>query len=242
MTKIVGPSNTACNIASWSEIPGDILVRLDKEADLLRRLEFPDNLLEISSLNQIADELDSLCVADGVVGIHYCRNFVETIERDGLLVCTGDERRERFLKQFGNYFTIVQRRRLIAGWRDYFDPSANAARDNRIFFNFTTESLHDDGVEPFLYHYGGEVIFMPFKSDSEIAEILHSIGTPMVVKCALDTRSLTTFHDKPWGKVWLSTYHYSVNPNAYRFDVDAYTNESIPSLNILAVRTVDEGP
>ena len=71
MTKIVGPSNTACNIASWSEIPGDILVRLDKEANLLRRLEFPDNLLEISSLNQIADELDSLCVADGVVGIHY---------------------------------------------------------------------------------------------------------------------------------------------------------------------------
>ena len=229
------------NVTNPREIPGDILERLDEYCNLLYEFEFLEQLLDETALAEIAAELDALCVADGVVGIHYARGFIERIENQGLVVRTGDERRQEFLARFSDRFTAAQRERLIAGWIAYFNRSQNTARDGRIWFNLTTTALYDGGAEPLLYHYGGEVIYMPFKRDKEIAEILHSIGEPMIVECGLNTRELRTFPEIPWGSVWLSTYHGSVNPEAHQFDVDTYATESIPASNVIAIRSVNEG-
>lgn len=228
----------AYNLASVETIPVPLREDLTSQEEIFQETELLEELLERRSLRTAAEELNALCEADGVIGYHYTRSFRNRITTEGLVACSGDQHRRRFLREYGDRFTPSQRQRLLQSWENYFDSQQNRARDGRVWFNLTLNALGSSGARPLLYHFGGEVIYMPVKRDDEIAEILHSIGNPLVVKCALDTDNLTTFADLPWGKVWLSTYHRCVNPSSYRFDVDAYCTSSILPNCIIGIQRV----
>ncbi len=232
----------ACNLAKPDEIPSAIRTNLARHGDVFRRVEFLDELLEKKGeLLDIARDLNAVCRAHGVVGYHYTRSFRERIATDGLLARSGKEWRQEFLDRFGELFSIAQRQRLQRGWGEYFDSNQNGALDGRVCFALTKAALKNGGATALLDHYGGEVIYMPFTRDKEIAAILHSIGESMIVECALDTSRLSRFSGMPWGKVWLSTYHCSVNPGAHQQDYDVFSSSSIPASDVIAIQSIDHG-
>ena len=61
----------------------------------------------------------------------------------------------------------------------------------------------------------------------------------MAITCSLDPNSLTTFLEFPWGKIWLSSYHLTLNPNACRFDLDAYQERPVLPDDIVVLTTAD---
>lgn len=228
----------AFDLAQTENIPQDILSVLAAYHELLGAAEFLDELLERQDIFEIADALNGLAEEAGVVGYHYTRSSRCSIEASGLISKSGEERRREFLEEYGDYFTLRQRERMEATWDAYFDERQNRVRDHRIWFNLTKFALEDGGAAPLLSNYGGEVVYMPLALDCEIAMTLASIGEPMVIRCSLDTKDLDTFSSTPWGKVWLSSYHRSVNPNAHQTDFDVYTTHPVHPERILSIEVI----
>lgn len=228
----------AKNLAVVDEIPAEITSRLQGHVGLLQRIEHSEEFFAQEPLAEIVYELDSICESDGIVGVHYARADRKLISSEGLLPRTGAERRAQFLKSNGHRFTAAQRERLCAAWASYFTVEQNRIRDGRIWFNLTRMAMSNGGAEPLLSNYGGEVIYVPFSRDEEIYRILRGFGESIIVECSLQTESVRTFCEKPWGRTWLSSYHCSVNPKAFQWDVDLYTEEPVPPDAIVKIEVL----
>lgn len=220
---------------SIAQIPSDVLRNLESFTDVFKEQESWEQLLKIPSLLQIVKELDEFCLQERVFGYHYTRAERESIEQHGLLALSGDERRRDFLDRYGHLFTDEQRDRIRKKWQ-YFSPEMCKIRDHRIFFNFTLDALEDNGAENLLKYYGGEVVYFPLCDDPELKGILETIGQPMIVECVLNPAELTTFYEYPWGKIWLSSYHVTLNPKACRCDQDGYQEISVRAEQIHSIQ------
>lgn len=214
----------------------EVLLRWNR---LIQDCECLDDLLGQDELNSIVPELNDFCLKGDVVGIHYTRAIRAEIENHGLRPTSGEDRRRAFLEQYGYLFTAAQTARIRDVWQRYFDHMQTRARDNRIWFNLTLSALTNGGAKPLLEHFGGEQIYMPLADDAEIGPILRTLGEPLIISCALDPKLLTTFSEYPWGKVWLSSYHLSLNPNASQFDLDAYQKQPVLPDHILSLDLPD---
>lgn len=220
------------DLARAQDIPQEILSVLTAHHDLLGKVKSLDKLLERQAILEIANNLNKLAEQAGIVGYHYTRSSRVSIEANGLITKSGTTRRREFLEEHGYRFTPQQREKIQTCWDAYFKENQNRARDNRIWFNLTSSALGTEGSARLLNNYGGEVVYKAFSRDCEIAKVLESIGEPMVIKCSLDTRELRA---SPWGEVWLSSYHRSVNPNACQTDFDVYTTRSVLPDQILSI-------
>lgn len=223
-----------------SGIPLRLASKLRSVDSVLTGCEFLEVVLENRELYQIAEDLHALCLEKGVIGYHFTRAVREKIETCGLIVSSGQERRRDFLAQHGHRFSEAQRERICHMWESYFTPPQTQSRDGRIWFNFTLSALGNGGANDLLNYYGGEIINMPLTQDEDIATVLRTIGEPLIVECALETQRLHPFglSDIPWGKIWLSSYHVAVNPNAQQFDVDACQEQPVPPSQVVSISVV----
>ena len=226
----------AIKLTSLDQMPNDIRRALQRFDSLFGRAEFLDEVLKNPDLYKIATDLDRLCIEEGVIGFHFTRAFPEDLQAQGLVICSGDERRHKFLARYGDRFSEAQRDRIRRAWEDFFDSAQNETRDSRIWFNLTLGALDNGGADFLLTYFGGEVINMPLTDDEEIAAVLRTLGQPLIVESALRTQELHTFSEIPWGKTWLSGHHVSINDEASRYDVDAYAIKPISADHILSVR------
>jgi hypothetical protein len=217
----------AIKLHSAAQIPSDISRKLESFTDVFKEQESWERLLKIPSLLQIVKELDEICLRECIFGYHYTRAEKESIEKHGLVALSGDERRRDFLERYGHLFTDEQRARIRKKWTHYFLPEMCKSRDSKIYFNFTLDALEGTGAEYLLEYYGGEVVNFPLCDDPELKEILKTIGQPMIVECVLNPAELATYYEYPWGKIWLSSYHVTLNPNACRCDQDGNQKISV---------------
>ncbi|NMF85398.1 hypothetical protein [Nodosilinea sp. P-1105] len=229
------------NLNRIDDMSAEILSRLKEHTQLLQQIEFSEDFETHPALSEIVRELDAIaiCEAEGIVGVHYTRGEQGHFSRDGLVPCSGYERRIKFLEEHGYRFSSAQLERLKQGWQSYFTHEQNKVRDGRVWFNLTRVAMSNGGAEPLLSHYGGEVVYMPFSQDTEIESILREIGSPLIIECALYPRNARTFCEHPWGRTWLSSYHCTVNPDALQWDVDLYTEEPIDPGAILNIEVVE---
>ena len=228
----------AISLDSISQIPqaiSDELCRFDR---VLADRRLVEQLLENSNLRRLASALDDLCRAEGVTGYHFTRAVHEHIADRGLQLSRGGDRRRDFISEYGHLFSEAQRERIAKMWNGYFDESRDAHRDGRIWFCCTLRSLEDGDADRLLTFFGGESIYMPLTEDDEVAAVLRAIGQPLIVKAKLPGTKLHTFSEIPWGRVWLSTYHVSVNKEAQQHDVDAYVLEPVPRDQIVSIDVV----
>jgi hypothetical protein len=227
----------ALRLDSVRSIPEPILRELGMHRSDFKESEFVEQILENADLYSIAQGLDTLCLREGVIGYHFTRAFPEAINRAGLKISQGADRRAEFMSLYASRFSEAQRSRIRNAWKNYFDrdPLQITARDNRVWFNFTLQALSNGGADALLTFFGGENIYMPLAKDDEIAEILKCIGQPLVVAAKLSAKSLHTFSQIPWGTILLSSYHVTVNEAAYQHDVDAYLRESVPPRHLTAM-------
>jgi len=220
---------------SVGQIPRIMLDEFRRLDRLFASCRSIDQLLQDPSLQRLAADLDELCLAEGVVGYHYTRALREQIAGQGLRLSCGADRRREFMSEYGHRFSEEQRGRIRQRWNDHFDEAQNRGRDGRIWFNCTLGSLEDDGAGRLLTFFGGESIYMPLTEDDDVAAVLRTIGQPLIIEARLPGTKLHTFRETPWGRIWLSTYHVSVNKEAKQDDVDAYVLEPVPPDNIVSI-------
>lgn len=202
---------------------------------IFRKCEFMEQLIEYPDLASVIRSMNEICLKEGVIGIHYTRAVRKEIEANGLILSTGKNRRQLFIQQHGQRFTNEQLQKISNLWENYFNNLQAKVRDNRIWFAFTLLGLENGGAGSLLSYYGGEQVNMPLTDDVEIVTILKELGEPLIVECFLDPRLLKTFAELPWGKIWLSTYHLTINSEAYQFDVDAYQEVPVHAQNIMSI-------
>jgi hypothetical protein len=225
----------AITVDSIVDMPDSIIVYLNSYKEVFQKMDYLDDILTFPWASNIVNELNEHCLIHGVIGYHYTRANKEDIKVCGLTPMYGVDRRSWFLKKYGDHFTKDQLNIIKKTWQEYFNKSQNNARDLKIWFNLTTNALNNRGADRLLSFFGGEAIYMPLTNYSEIANILHSIGSPLVVQCKLDAKEMKTFSTNPFGKVWLSTYHRKINIDASLFDVDIYSKSAISSDNIISL-------
>jgi hypothetical protein len=226
----------AIRLTSLDQMPDDIKRSLRRFDSLFGKTEFIEKVLENPELYKIANDLDRLCMEEGVIGFHFTRAVVDEIQARGLEICSGDERRHQFLAKYGDHFSGAQRDRIRHAWSNFFDSAQNGSRDGRIWFNLTLDALDNGGADFLFTYFGGEAINMALTDDVEIAAVLRTLGQPLIVESALRTKELHTFSEIPWGKTWLSSHHVSINNEASRYDVDAYAIEPILTDHIVCIR------
>lgn len=179
-----------------------------------------ENLMEDSNILSIVKEIDAYCAKRFIVGFHYTKGLPTEIATTGLKCRTGLEIRNNFLANHGSIFTQKELEIIQKAWDADFDLRQQKSRDSRIYFNFTTTALNSPGTEPLLTHFGGEQVYMPLQHLDSIGTKIKMLGVAMIIKCVLDPKNLNTFHEYPWGRIAVSTYHHSLNIEAFRDDQD----------------------
>lgn len=226
---------TPIRLDSTAQMPPEILRYLLQFDSVFSACEYFEQVLKNRYLAEIAEELDRLCVRNGIIGYHFTRATREDIAGRGLEVASGARRRSDFLATCGHLFSAAQRERIGQMW-DYFDARQNRARDGRIYFTFTLDALSNGGAHPLLTYFGGEVVNMPLTNDEEIAAILQTIGESLVIECELEPEKLRASCENPWGSTWLSSYHVAVNPRAHRHAAEAHLLEPLLPSNLVGIR------
>jgi len=228
------------DLSSAEAIPSEPLSRLQAFRGQLRGSRSLESLLENRAFLAIARDLNEHCEREGVIGYHYTRSFPERIVANGLTARTGAERRNEFLAEHGHRFSAAQRSLIEPSWASYFDRGQDRARDGKVWFCLTLKELRGSGTDRLLGHFGGEVVYKAFREHSEIASVLASIGEPLVVTCAVPAYRASTTRRYPWGSVWLSAYHRTLNANAEVMDCDCWLLESVPPERIIRVQHAGE--
>jgi hypothetical protein len=207
-------------------LPEALRKRLDSIEPLCKKEEFSENLVQHAEVNDVVIALNTYCMQRKVLGIHYTRAIRADIEQKGLLIRTGVEIRKEFIQRFGHKFETVELEQLQDLWSSHQMTQASI-RDSMLWFNFTLNAFGGSGSDYLLGMYGGEQIHMGIKLDTPIGKKLASIGEPIIVKCALDHLKVRTFIENPWGKILVSSFHLSVEPEAFRIDQDGRVLESV---------------
>lgn len=220
------------------KLPEEFVAKLKGLKRLCDRFEFSEELVEQREVKKLVRDIDTFCLTQKIVGVHYTRSVPESIRRNGLLVRDGSKIRTDFLNEHGHIFTELERVEINKRWGQYFQLDQSEVRDGRVFFNFTESALNTFGTESLLGLYGGEQVSMCFDLDEAIGEKLNSIGKPLVVRCALDPNALHTFTEYPWGKILVSSFHLAVNPEAYRIDQDGYQTLPVEPKDVIEIRVI----
>lgn len=231
----------AIDFAQSNNMPGHLAEKLSPYYDKLREVLSLDELMDIPVIQDVVINLDELAQTHGVIGYHYTRSIRSSIMQYGLTIETGEERRRRFLEEYGNLFSLEHQDKIVTAWINYFDESQDKDRDSKLWFKLT-KSATFDGAYYLLKYYGGEVVNMPLINiyEDDVSHILSSIGEPMIIKCSLNATDLRTFTSYPWGKVWLSNYHRSFNPSARQIDPDIYTTNPIDRSQIIEIEVLTD--
>ena len=217
------------NLSSPQDIPAPLAESLSKSIGVFKNIDSLDALLEMTDIASLQKDLNSYAEEQGILGFHFTRANLNRIRAQGLIVQNGDDARKTFLQEHDKRLSSEQKRNIVRGWDAYFTSQSNNSRDGKVWFNLTLSSLTMRAAEPLLEFYGGEIIHMPFRNSTDLASIFKTLGEPLVICCELSTSELKTFRPLPWGRVWLSAFHASVNESATQEDLDVYMDRSLPS-------------
>lgn len=220
-------------------LPGELSSRLQRVDNLCREFEFSEELVTHRDVRSLVKDIHSFCMTQKIIGIHYTRANPESIFENGLLVRKGAEIRTLFLKEYGHLFTEPELIIIEKHWANYFTDQQMAARDGRVFFNFTEMALNTDGAKYLLGLYGGEQVAMGVELDDQIGKKLGNIGASLLVRCALDPNTVKTFMEHPWGKIMISAYHLTIRGDAYGIDQDGYQTIPVNPNDIVEITVLD---
>lgn len=221
------------------KLPCELYERLKRIESLCRGFEFSEKLVTHRDVRSLVKDINSFCMTQKIIGIHYTRANPKNILENGLLVRSGDKIRALFLKEYGHLFTEQELIIVQKHWENYFNSQQMAARDSRVFFNFTEMALNTHGAKYLLGLYGGEQVAMGFELDDKIGKKLGNIGFPLLVRCALDPNAVRTFTEHPWGEIMVSAYHLTVRGEAYGIDQDGYQTIPVDPIDIVEITVLD---
>lgn len=207
-------------------LPNVLQKRLQAIEPICRVEKYSEELVQRPEVREIIIALNDYCTQRRILGIHYTRAIRADIERKGLLVRTGVEIRADFIRRFGHKFYADEIEQLQNLWSSH-QTKQSISRDSLLCFNFTLMAYGNSGSKYLLGMYGGEQIHMGIEIDSPIGKKLGSIGEPLLIKCSLEPQEVQTRIEYPWGKILMSSFHLSANPDVYRIDQVGRVSKSI---------------
>lgn len=220
------------NLNNLQGLPVRYITRLREYDNIFKDVISIESLLDDSTMSCLIEEIDSYCRSNSIIGYHYTRAIPDEIASVGLISRKGTEIRNNFISKYERLFTKEELRKIKEAWDMHFCIEQQEFRDNLIFFNFTLKELHSFGSEPLLSNFGGEQIYMPLQEIDIIGDKIKNIGVPLILKCVLDPSNLHTFHEHPWGRIAISTYHFRINNDIIRDDQDGYQKVNVSPENI----------
>lgn len=223
------------DLSSTEQIPEPLMEALSQFLSEFQGTDSLDALTEISGIESVQKELNSYAESHNILGFHFTRAEPSQVKAEGLVVQSGDDARRKFLRDHEERLSYEQKTKIIEGWKSYFNSQTNSSRDGKIWFNLTRSALTMLAAKPLLEFYGGEIVHMPFRKCNDLARFFREIGEPLVICCELKTNELATFRPLPWGRVWLSAFHVSVNDSASQEDLDVYMSRSLPPDRIIDI-------
>lgn len=212
------------------------LEQLDKRKDLFAGSDSFERINVDDDIHFLIEQIDDYCNNNLILGYHYTRALENGILKNGLLVRTGSEIRNEFIKNHQSIFSKSEMDEILNAWERSFDKQDEEVRDNRIWFNFTKNALKNGGAELLLKYYGGEQIYAPIYQIKGIGNKLRKIGVPLIVKCILKPQGITTSTEYPWGKIAVSSYHRLQNLEALVFDQDGYQTCNVSATDIELIK------
>lgn len=226
------------DLSKPEDLPAEFVDKLEAVSPRVWASGFSESVVKHRDVSPIVIEIHEFCLAYKVLGIHYTRANPISIREHGLLIRTGEEIRASFLSEHGHHFSPTEIDNIKTAWNQCFDPRQVAARDGRLWFNFTKMALSDGDASPLLEMYGGEQVGMCFRRDYIIGRKLASIGEPLVVSCALTPSDVNTYIQDPWGQILVSAFHKQQNPEAYCIDQDGSQRAPVLPENVLCVEAL----
>jgi hypothetical protein len=226
----------AINLENLTGLPHDFVMRLKMHDEIFTKVKFLEQFENDDNINQLIIDINNFCLENKIIGYHYTNAIESYILEIGLVIRTGEEIRQDFIKRHFPLFTKEEQNQILIHWNKRFDEEDAEVRDNLLFFNFTIGALKDGGAELLLSYYGGEQVYFPLFDLPHIGEKLKNIGTPMILKCTLNPNDIYTFIEYPWGKITVSSYHRIINPDAYTVDQDGYQKVGVNPENIEIIK------
>ncbi|WP_439489182.1 hypothetical protein [Algoriphagus sp.] len=224
------------NLDNLNGLPDEFIAELESIKTLFQKTESFEELLENYLIENLVFRINEYCLEQSIFGFHYTRAIYGEISKAGLTCRSGREIRDSFITRYEDKFTLKEIDEIKKAWKEHFNSQQNASRDKRLFFNFTTSALDNHGAEPLLSNFGGEQVYFPLQYFDKISDKIKGIGEPFILKCKLDPNDIQTFHDNPWGRIAVSTFHCRVNPRACQEDQDGYQVIDVSPENIEIIR------
>jgi hypothetical protein len=220
------------NLESLEGLPKEYLSELKKFDDTFKTSSFLEDYGNNENINQLIFEINNYCLDNKIIGFHYTNAIEKDISEKGMIIRSGEQIRNDFVKRFFHLFEQSEQRLIEERWLSRFGKKDIKIRDNRIFFNFTKNALNNGGAELLLKYYGGEQIYFPLFKLPTIEKKLREIGKPMILKCCLNPNEINTYIENSWGKIIVSSYNRTINSNANVVDQDGYQKRGVPKENI----------
>jgi len=222
------------DLSNPNTLPNKFISRLNEFDDLFKNEQDlgMDDIEDNHKLSVLVSDINEYCNLHLLYGYHYTKAFRKPILSNGLLIRSGQEIRDEFLQQHKSKFSLEELSQITKAWSEYFDKYKKASRDNRIYFNFTLDAFENKQVGWLQDYYGGEQVYFPLTNFPQIIEILSTIGEPLILKLVVEPKNIAKHKRYDFGKVITSSYQQLINPNSYRFDIDAYQTVAIPPRNI----------
>tara|TARA_R110000765_G_scaffold61214_1_gene118393 strand:- start:8 stop:694 length:687 start_codon:yes stop_codon:yes gene_type:complete len=220
------------NLESLEGLPKKYFYELKKFDNVFKTSDFLEDYEDNEYINQLIFEINNYCLKNKIIGFHYTNAIEEDIKENGMIIRSGEQIRNDFVQKFFHLFDQIEQMQIREKWLQRFGKRDIESRDNRIYFNFTTNGLNNRGAELLLKYYGEEQIYFPLFELPTIGKKLRKIGKPMILKCTLDPNEINTFIENPWGKIIISSYNRNLNSNAYTVDQDGYLKRGVPKENV----------
>lgn len=203
-----------------SGIPEEFIRRLKSQNDFLLKCQFLEQLCQDYNIIHLIVDINNYCSEKEIIGYHYTNALERDFLEKGIVVRTGNEIRQDFIERHFHLFSGKEQRQILEKWEKQFDAEEAELRDGSIYFNFLKEAINNGGAEDLLKYYGGEQVYLPLLPLVKIRKKLEKIGIPMILRCKLNPKDITTSIENPWGKIAVSSYHRIVNPTAILEDQD----------------------
>jgi len=197
-------------------LPPKFLKQLQKHDKKFAESSSYDDFENIESIKNIIVNINDWCLKNKVIGYHYTKAFENEIKQKGLISRPGNEIRNEFMRNHFHLFSDDEQKLILQRWEEEFGKEGDELRDYIVNFVFT---LKNGGIDELTSYYGGEQVYLPIYAIPSIGDKLKGIGTPKILKCVLDPNDIECVNLIPFGKIAVSTYHRTINPDASVFDV-----------------------
>lgn len=219
------------NLDNLDGLPEEFLIQLRKYDKMFAQTSSFEKLENDENIHKLIVDINDWCLKNQIIGYHYTNAIQNEILKTGLTPRSGDEIKAAFIKKYFNLFTKNEQMQIEEHWKNGFDEEDVEARDGRIYFNFTKKGLKEGLADDLLTYYGGEQVYSALRGLPGMKK-LTKIGIPLILKCTLVPNDISTFHEFPWGRIAVSSYHKQINPDAFREDEDGYQAVPVPPENI----------